>query len=91
MTANVIFVGANNGDTNISLPLSALYQVENKTQVWIVNDAFLCGIKRYKCNIFGEKNDVIVSGLNKGDVVVTAGVHKLYEGQSVKLADGDTL
>ena len=37
------------------------------------------------------KNDVIVSGLNKGDVVVTAGVHKLYEGQSVKLADGDTL
>ena len=30
MTANVIFTGANNGDTNISLPLSALYQVEIK-------------------------------------------------------------
>ena len=55
MTANVIFTGANNGDTNISLPLSALYQVENKTQVWIVNDASCVEIKRYKCNIFGKK------------------------------------
>lgn len=90
MTANVIFTGANNGDTNISLPLSALYQVENKTQVWIVNDASCVELKDINVISLG-KNDVIVSGLNKGDVVVTAGVHKLYEGQSVKLADGDTL
>ena len=90
MTANVIFAGANNGDTNISLPLSALYQVENKTQVWIVNNASCVELKDINVISLG-KNDVIVSGLNKGDVVVTAGVHKLYEGQSVKLADGDTL
>ena len=87
---NGIFTGANNGDTNISLPLSALYQVENKTQVWIVNDASCVELKDINVISLG-KNDVIVSGLNKGDVVVTAGVHKLYEGQSVKLADGDTL
>lgn len=89
MTANVIFEGVNN-NTNISLPLSALYQVENKTQVWVVNDTSCVELKDINVISVG-KNDVIVSGLNKDDVVVTAGVHKLYEGQSVKLADGDTL
>jgi hypothetical protein len=36
-----------------------------------------------------ETDRVIVSGgLSKGDVVVTAGVHRLFEGQKVRLAEG---
>ena len=90
MTANVIFENANTGNTNITLPLTALYQVENKPQVWVVNGDSNVELKDIQVVSLG-KNDVVVTGLNKGDVVVTAGVHKLYEGQPVKLADGDTL
>lgn len=72
------------------MPLSALYQIENKTQVWVVNSENKVELKDIKVNAFG-KNDVEVTGLNEGDVVVTAGVHKLFAGQDVKLLDGDAL
>ena len=32
-------------------------------------------------------NAVRVSGLSAGDIVVTAGVHKLYEGQKIRLME----
>lgn len=90
MTANVLFNGIDDNKDSIVLPLSALYQTENKTQVWIVNSESKVELKDIKVLDLG-KNEVTVSGLNKGDVVVIAGVHKLYAGQSVKIADGDTL
>lgn len=89
MTSNVTFSGINDNE-GIILPLSALYQTENKTQVWVVDSESKVQLKDIKVINLG-KNDVTVSGLNKGDVVVIAGVHKLYEGESVKLTDGDTL
>ena len=89
MTANVVF-SVNNGLNYAVLPLSALYQTENKTQVWVVNSENKVELKDVKVNAFG-KNDVEVTGLNEGDVVVTAGVHKLFAGQDVKLLDGDAL
>lgn len=90
MTANVLFDDINNEGNSIILPLSALYQTEDKTQVWLVNSESKVELKDIKVISLG-KNDVIVSGLNKGDVIVTAGVHKLYAGQTVKIAEGDTL
>ena len=89
MTSDVVFDDINN-NTGIVLPLSALYQTENKTQVWVVDSDSKVQLKDVKVTNIG-KNDVTVSGLSKGDVVVIAGVHKLYEGESVKLTDGDTL
>lgn len=89
MTANVVF-DVDNDTSSIILPLTALYQTENKTQVWIVNDENKVELKDIEVESFG-KNDVRVKGLNEGDVVVTAGVHKLFTGQDVKLLDGDAL
>ena len=37
---------------------------------------------------FGD-NKVRVTGLRDGDIVVTAGVHKLRDGQEVRLAEGE--
>ena len=88
MTANVVF--ATEGNLEMTLPLTALYQTENKVQVWLVNGDSKLELKDVKVESLG-KNDVVVSGLNKDDVVVISGVHKLYEGQSVKLLDGDSL
>lgn len=90
MTANVVF-NVNNTDLKyITLPLTALYQTENKTQVWVVNSENKVELKDVDVEAFGQ-NDVQVKGLNEGDVVVTAGVHKLFVGQDVKLLDGDAL
>ncbi len=90
MTANVSFLNANDTVSGVKLPLTALYQTENKTQVWIVNEDLQLLLKDVQVISLG-KNDVIVNGLNKDDNVVIAGVHKLYEGQKVKLLDGDAL
>ncbi len=90
MTANVSFSDINNAVSGIKLPLAALYQTENKTQVWIVDGDDQLMLKDVQVVSLG-KNDVIVNGLNEDDIVVTAGVHKLHEGQKVKLLDGDAL
>lgn len=89
MTANVSF-SVNSGGSTAVLPLSALYQTENKTQVWIVNEDSKLELKDVQVISLGS-NEVHVTGLNQGDTVVTAGVHKLYEGEAVKLMDGDAL
>ena len=34
-------------------------------------------------------NSVRVTGLSSGDIVVTAGVHKLHEGQKIKLMEDE--
>lgn len=89
MTANVVFA-TNNTSLGTTLPLSALYQIGNKAQVWIVNSDSKLELRDVTIESIG-KNDVVVSGLNKDEVVVISGVHKLYEGESVKLLDGDAL
>ena len=82
------------GDTQASastptftLPAQALYQVNNKTQVWLVqeNKAKLVDVV-VACY---AGNDVIISqGLSKGDRVITAGLAKLVPEQEVRPEEG---
>lgn len=89
MTAKVSF--ADKEDTpksaaGFTIPAAALYQVNNKPQVWVVrnNHAQLVDI-----TINGYVgNNVNVSGLAKGDVIITAGLSKLTPDQEVRLAEG---
>ncbi len=71
----------------VVLPAAALFDKAGKPAVWLVDTAAgsvslrPVGIARY------ETDRVIVSdGLAKGDIVVTAGVNRLREGQKVRLA-----
>ena len=72
-------------DQLFTLPLSAIYQTDSQTKVWIVKDGQV-NLKSVTVEKF-ENNDVMVRGLDKNDIVVTAGVHKLHEGQKVSLMD----
>ncbi|HUL57133.1 MAG TPA: efflux transporter periplasmic adaptor subunit, partial [Usitatibacter sp.] len=56
--------------------------------VWIVDPA-TSRVKLRPVNVgqYREDGVTITSGLNAGDVVVTAGVHKLRADQPVRLAD----
>ncbi len=71
----------------VVLPGSALFDSAGKPAVWLFKDQKVTlkpiVVARY------EADRVIVSdGLAKGDVVVTAGVNRLREGQAVKLIEG---
>ena len=84
MTANVAVGRART--LAVRLPLAAIYQTGGKPSVWLVgadNKVFLqeVAVDGY------DSNDVLVRGLPDGALVVTAGVHKLREGDEVRTGD----
>ncbi len=89
MTASVILSQEGAGNA-VMLPLTALYQQGANTAVWVV-DASTQTVKLapVKVGAFREDTVAIVSGIQDGDVVVTAGVHKLTQGQKVRVATHD--
>lgn len=86
MTANVHFGGAADASL-VLLPLSAIAGDTSSPAVWVV-DPKTSQVKRRAVSIaqFREDGVTIASGLEPGDVVVTAGVHKLRIDQVVRRA-----
>jgi RND family efflux transporter MFP subunit len=75
----------NPGNRVIRLPLTAVVSRDSHPMVWKVEAAG--SVHAAPISIDGmEGNTVrIASGLNRGDVVVTAGANLLHEGEKVKL------
>jgi len=70
----------------LTLPLQALLREGNATYAWLLDRASMTVKKTPITVATVAGNDlVIASGVKPGDVVVTAGVHLLKEGQKVKL------
>ena len=84
MTANVSVTSDVSTDA-IILPLSAIYQTGDAAQVWLV-DGDKVSLRKVEVTAFDE-NNVRVRGLKSGDIVVTAGVQKLRDGQAVRVGD----
>lgn len=72
-----------------TIPLAAIYQNGDTPCVWVVTDGIVT-LRPIKTGKFGNGTIQVVAGLQQGDQIVTAGVHKLNEGQKVKLG-GDSL
>lgn len=87
MTSNVLFNSAGDSSIGAVIPLSAVYQTGDTPSVWIVNEDT---VKLRKVKIESYQNDQVrvSEGLSEGDLIVTAGVHKLHEGQKVRLEEG---
>lgn len=84
MTANVLFTSLED-PTLVLLPLSALARRGNDAAVWVVDPASQqVKIRAVTVGQFREDGVTITAGLHPGDVVVTAGVHKLRENQVVR-------
>lgn len=88
MTSTVALAGGT-AQPAFSIPLSALYQPGDTPAVWVVNDNILT-LRPIQTGPFGNGTIQVLAGLQPGDRIVSAGVHKLTEGQRVKIA-GDTL
>lgn len=93
MTASVICPNTSNtasSENAAQLPLSAVYQTGDTPQVWLVDkDDMTLKLKKVQIEP-AQDNTVKVTGLENGDIVVTAGVHKLREGTKVRLMDGES-
>jgi len=77
------------GETQaIVLPNSALYTRDDATRVWLI-DRTSETVKPVTVKVGQSTNDgiTIVSGLNIGDLVVTAGANLLLPGQKVRLLE----
>lgn len=70
----------------VLLPLSAIYEKDNMTSVWVV-DSNTEKVQLIPVNLgqFIDNSISVTSGLSTGQWVVTAGTHKLHEGQTVRL------
>ncbi len=85
MTANVL-LGSGPGEPVIRLPLTALFQQGDKGAVWIVDpDTGLVTLTPVQVIRYTRDAVEIAGGINPGDLVVRAGVHKLHAGQKVRV------
>lgn len=87
MTANV-YLRKTGLVNSVELPATALFQQGEAAAVWLVDTqsgqvrAVVVEVARY----FEDKVSV-TGGLSEGDIVVRAGVHKLFEGEIVRVLD----
>lgn len=73
---------------SLSVAQSALFRIDGKPQVWVVNpQTRKVAARTVQIGELNGERAAIVSGLAAGEWVVTAGVHKLAPGQQVRLAD----
>jgi multidrug efflux pump subunit AcrA (membrane-fusion protein) len=86
MTASVAIV-RRSGDSVIALPLSALYQQGDKPAVWVYSGTPEQGkveLRPVTVAAYVQDAVLVAAGLQAGEQVVTAGVHKLIPGQTVR-------
>ena len=87
MTAYVLF-GRSGSAAVAQLPLTALTQKDGKAAVWVVEPASgQVKLRPIEVSQYRESTAVVTRGLENGDRVVTAGVHKLKPDQKVRARD----
>jgi len=72
-------------DNIIKLPLSAVFELQGKTSVWLFDTASMT-VKPQAITVGGAEGNavVVLAGLKAGQEVVVAGVHVLTPGQRVR-------
>jgi RND family efflux transporter MFP subunit len=87
MTANVFLRGIEQ-ETSFELPASAVFRQGDHAAVWVIDPAST-QVKSVPVQIEGYHEDKVAirSGVKEGDLVVRGGVHKLFEGEKVRVLD----
>jgi membrane fusion protein, multidrug efflux system len=81
-----VTVPARGGPTSqVSLPATALFQQGTKPAVWIVKQDQTLELRAVAVDRFESDRVLVRNGLQQGDRVVTAGVHRLAAGEKVRL------
>lgn len=75
------------GETAWAVPLTAIFQQGQQTAVWVINKDSAVNLRPISVARYGDRDAFIMTGLAGGERIVAAGVHKLHEGEQVRLAD----
>ncbi len=70
-----------------SVPLTAIYQQGNDTAVWLVGNDLTVSLHKVTVARFSNDYALVGVGLTGGELVVTAGVNSLVDGQKVRPVD----
>ena len=85
MTANVRLRGGLRAEV-ARLPLTALFQKGDEAAVWVIDPKTQqVTLKPVLVGRYTQDYVTVVSGLNDGDLIVRAGVHKLNQGEKVRI------
>ncbi len=80
-----------NANPVVTLPLSALFERNGSPAVWVFDQASgTVALRPVTVARYETDSAVIADGLAKGDVVVTAGINTLREGQKVRVAEASS-
>lgn len=87
MSTMVTIVYKPNDSQLVSVPLTSVFKSNDGSSVWIYDPQDSVVNKRNVTllQILADGSAVISSGLNRGDIIVTAGANSLEEGEKVKL------
>ena len=85
MTAHVYLRGIGRGRM-VELPATAVFKQGSGAAVWVVNpDTGKIGSVAVEVSRYDEDRVLVSAGLQGGELVVRAGVHKLFEGEKVRV------
>lgn len=91
MTANAYFT-SNGHASVVRLPATALYQKGDEAAVWVVDPkSGQVSLRPVKVGRFGDDGVTITEGLAGGELVVRAGVHKLFANEKVRIVPEGSL
>jgi len=83
-----VYYAATNTNAQTLIPLSALYDSSGKPAVWVVDaKTHLVRLAPVTVAAYHEQGVTLSAGVNAQDWIVTAGVHKLREGQAIAPID----
>jgi len=83
-----VYVASTGAVTNMLVPLSALTEQSGKAAVWVV-DTKTHAVRLASVTVaaYREQGATLSSGVGAQDWIVTAGVHKLREGEAIAPID----
>jgi len=88
MTARVSF-GGDKRNGGFLVPLSSVFQQGDQPALWIVGADNTVSLRAVKVAAWRDEGAVIASGVTAGERIVTAGVHKLTAGETIRsIANG---
>lgn len=89
MTATVQFTGKT--ESGLRVPLGAIFQqAQGKPAVWVVSPQQTVNLRPVTVRAWQEDGAVLESGVQAGERIVIAGVHKLTAGEKIRLATSGT-
>ena len=87
MTASVN-IGQGSSQPVLTVPLTAIYQNGSQPGLWVVQTDGTLSLRVVKLGQYGSDSVQVIEGLQPGERIVAAGVHKFRDGQRINLGGG---